>query len=221
MQPTPPLSPPPSNPVPTGALPAPNARRLAPRELALQAALESACLSAPDAGQWIERLVDGDPLELRAAIEARLRERALLADAGRVHLRALALLARGAAERAAHGEARAWIEACVDRAIEDALAECLAAARGGREPESPSLSALGRPLGIELRRACALLACFASRPLAERRAFTGLVLEGGVLDELARAAGVSASEIGRRARRTLDALLRASLACAPGAEGAR
>lgn len=217
MQPTQPISQPqPSAPAAPDA-----AARVARGSASRAGGFEASCFAAHDPVELIERLVDGDPLELRAAIDTRLRERALLADAGRVHLRALALLARGGTAREAREDPRAWIEACVDRAIEDALADCLQVATGARPPELPSLSALGRPLGIELRRACALLACFASRPLAERRAFVGLVLEGGALDELAHATGVSASEIGRRARRTLDALLRASLACAPSAEAAR
>jgi len=217
MQPTPSLSPPQPSSSATSLASSP----ATPSPASRAASIEPFGLAAPDPAQWIERLVDGDPLELRAAIDRRLRERALLVDAGRVHLRALALLARSGAERAPRPEPRAWIDACVERAIEDALAECLEVATGARAPESPSLSALGRPLGIDLRRACALLACFAGRPLAERHAFVGLVLEGSSLDELARASGGSASEIGRRARRALDALLRASLACAPSAEATR
>jgi hypothetical protein len=63
-----------------------------------------------------------------------------------------------------------------------------------------------------MRVACA---AFDVLPFADRAAFFDLVLEARDLDGCARAAGVNASEIARRARRALAAILGPSPAGGP------
>jgi DNA-directed RNA polymerase specialized sigma24 family protein len=59
-----------------------------------------------------------------------------------------------------------------------------------------------------MRAACA---AFNHLPFADRSAFTDLVLRGVSLDKVARSAGESATEVARRARRALDAILTSAL----------
>ena len=95
------------------------------------------------------------------------------------------------------------------------IAELLALAPAG-DSRLPVLESLARPLGLSpagLRCACA---AFNARPELERQAFDRLVLCRDSLDELAQRLGNSASLIGRRARRALEAILEA-VASQPGA----
>jgi hypothetical protein len=152
----------------------------------------------------LSRIVCGDPLRLRARAGRALEEQALFLDADRVCLRALALTSRPAVRYRGQPELEEWLGARVDEALAELLEEgpeC-AAAPGAFE-------SLATPLGLDplaLGRACAR---FHRLPLADRRAFFDLVLHARSLDELARANTESATEIARRARRGLDALLAA------------
>ncbi|MBK7643185.1 MAG: hypothetical protein IPJ19_09060 [Planctomycetes bacterium] len=158
----------------------------------------------------LSRIVAGDPLRLRSRIGRRLEAQALFFDADRVLLRALAQTARAAPRYHGLPPIDDWLDARVDEALR-AIEE-----EGDQPPgNTASTSARGPgafeslavPLGLEpaaMVRACAR---FHRLPFADRRAFFDLVLHAGSLDELARASGESATEIARRARRGLDALL--------------
>jgi hypothetical protein len=150
----------------------------------------------------LSRIVVGDPLRLRARVGRRLEAQALLFDADRVFLRALALTARAAVRYRGQGEIDEWLVRRVDEALAELLEE-------GDEAECPSgaFETLARPLGLDPRalgRACAR---FHRLAFPERRAFFDLVLHARSLDELAGASGESATEIARRARRALETLL--------------
>ena len=156
------------------------------------------------------RIVQGDPLELRARVAHRLRADGYLFDADRVHLRALARCARFACRYQGRPEIDVWLDQVVGEAIEDLLREDLELARmldrAAAEP-SAAFTTLARPLGLDpaaMRRACA---AFNRLGVADRKAFFDLVIDGGSLDQLARASGDGATEIARRARRALDMLL--------------
>ncbi len=171
----------------------------------------------------LARLVQDDPLGVREKVGARLRDDALLLDADRVHLRALARIARFGNRYRGRPELQPWVESAVAEAAEELLREEHEAARARPSPGSdrPSVfSSLAPPLGLEPSAMRAACAAFNALPCAERSAFVDLVLRGRSLDELAHASGASASEVARRARRALDVLLAAALPDS-GAEGER
>jgi hypothetical protein len=158
----------------------------------------------------LARIVDGDPLGLRPRIAARVRARCLLLDADRAHLRTLALCARFAPRYRGRPGLDEWLMGLVDRALEEGVAEEAERLEGpppARPETGGAFAQLGKPLGLapeEVRRACAR---FNLLPLESREAFFDLVLERGDLDDLARRAALGATELARRARRALQALL--------------
>jgi hypothetical protein len=158
----------------------------------------------------LSRIVAGDPLRLRALCGRRLEAQALLLDADRVFLRALALTARAAPRYRGQPEIEEWLEARADEALQELLEEADEAPGCAAGPRAPgAFETLSKPFGLDpdaLRRACAR---FHRLPLSDRRAFFDLVLHAGSLDELAHARGESATEIARRARRGLEAWLAA------------
>lgn len=149
----------------------------------------------------LARIVPGDPLGLRALIADRLDERHLIADADRLQLRLAIHVAREAARLGARGELRGWLLARLDPLLDE-----LALASGG--PANEACDSFARSLGLDPARARRALAALNACPPEQRRAFHGLVLARIELDELARSERVNASELGRRARAALDAVLR-------------
>ncbi len=144
-------------------------------------------------------------------VARRLRARALFLDADRVHLRALALVAHGAARYGGRPALATWLAERVDRAAEEVLAELERETReGARAPTAGVWVELAGPLGLAPAAARAVCVALCRRSHPEREAFLRLVLRRESLDELAHEAGVSASAYARRARSTLDAVLSAA-----------
>jgi len=168
----------------------------------------------------LARLVQDDPLGVRDEVGARLRADALLLDADRVHLRALARISRFANRYRGHPELPAWIESAVAEATQEVLREehdvCRTPA-GAQSGSTSVFSSLAPPLGLEPSAMRAACAAFNALPYAERSTFADLVLRGRSLDETARSSGESATEVARRARRALDVIL----ACALPQSGAQ
>jgi DNA-directed RNA polymerase specialized sigma24 family protein len=161
----------------------------------------------------LARIVRDDPLHMRERVAARLRAEAWLLDADRVQLRALARVARAAPAYRGRPALPEWLDAHVGRAIAELVQ---------RDGDGGALDAgdvdllrafeqLARPLGLDPRALGRACAAFNRLPAPERGAFFALVIEGRELDELASGAGASATELARRARRALDAVL----ACCP------
>ncbi len=151
----------------------------------------------------LARIVPGDPLGVRAMVARRLRADALLLDADRVHLRALARCAREAPAYRGRPPIEPWLEENITAAIDDLSHEDGEAAALGR---ASAIADLARPLGLDpvaMQGACRE---FSRLPAHDRRAFFALVLEQRPLDEVARRDGISASEAARRARRALVVL---------------
>jgi len=171
--------------------------------------------------QILARIVPGDPLGVRRVVARRVRERALLMDADRVQLRAFARCARLAGSYTGRPALEPWLADVVDEALRELLQEEAFAAhdpRGAGAALPPAFGDLAAPLGLEpaaMRRACA---AFNAAPEPDRQAFFRLVVESRSLDEVAHASGCSASEVGRRAARALDLLLRCA---APLADSSR
>jgi DNA-directed RNA polymerase specialized sigma24 family protein len=148
----------------------------------------------------LARLVDGDPLGLRAVVRERLRARAYLLDADRVFLRSLARIARYAPRYRGAPPLEAWLVGIVDEALLDLLEE---EREAGPPPASDAIRELARPLGLDpaaMRAACRR---FHELPEPERRTFLALFVEGRDLDLLARSAGETATAVARRARHAL------------------
>lgn len=167
----------------------------------------------------LSRIVAGDPLRMRARAGRRMEAQALLLDTDRVFLRALALAARAAPRYHGQPELEEWLNARVDEALHEILEEAdeltRAAAASVRRPGA--FESLAPPLGLDpcaMARACAR---FHRLPFPDRRAFFDLVLHARPLDPLALECGESASEVARRARRGLEALLAAEPPSGAGA----
>lgn len=167
-------------------------------------------LAGGSAREVLARIVQGDPLRVRDEVARQLRTDAYLLDADRVHLRSLARCAREAPRYHGHPDFPDWLQVIVARSIDELLREDQEAERSGvHEGHAPlaAFAALARPLGLEpetMRRACV---AFNRLPLADRQAFFDLVLTARSLEDLVRESGESATEIARRARRALDAIL--------------
>ena len=156
----------------------------------------------------LARIVDGDPLGLRRLVGEVIRDQRRIADADRVHLRAVACIAH----RATSGdgpESPRWIEERVLEALDGVVDSERARADAMEAPGArEALTVLAEPLGLdpkELRRACAALN---AQPAAERDAFFTLVIEGEDLESAASARGTTAREMGLLARRALTAVFR-------------
>jgi hypothetical protein len=149
----------------------------------------------------LERLIEGDPLGVRTRVGGRLRARWLLLDADRVHLRALALVAHRAGGWSGRPALGAWLDGQVDEAIDEVR----------REPATDGVFRhLAQGLGLEPGAAFGAQSAFDGRSELERRAFVRFVLDGEDLEGVARDEAVSISEIGRRARVVLDAVVAAA-----------
>lgn len=168
----------------------------------------SRLLAGSSPREILSRLVQGDPLGVRQKLARVLDEQALLLDADRAQLRALARCAREAMRYNGKPEIETWLEERVREALAEIVREDAEAVRANAPIEpSSAFDALARPLEldpVEMRRACA---AFNRLPLQDRRAFFDWVLRSGSLDRLARDAQTNASEIARRARRALEVLL--------------
>lgn len=217
-----------------GATAAPAARR--PRlfaELDAPAPAESAApaartprwrtlFAAASAREILARIVPDDPLGVRAVVARRLHEQALLADADRVQLRSLALVARWAPRYQGEPEFGVWLERIVDRAVleivdddaDEPLAPRTPDTAASSEPES-SIVASARALGLGVERLRSACRAFNRAPLDERRAFFELVLRARPLQDFARESGRSGVELARLARRGLDTLLAPATATPP------
>jgi len=156
----------------------------------------------------LARIVPGDPLAIRDVVADVLRAQCVFLDADRVHLRALARTARAALRfRGAGLDLRAWLIVQATEAVAEILAEDLDSPR--IDPGSAFVQ-FARPLGLDpeaMRRGCV---AFNRLPFEDRAAFFALVVADVGLDAHARASGVTTNEVGRRARRGLEAVVRAN-----------
>lgn len=167
-----------------------------------------ALLAAATPREVLARLVSGDPLELRTLVASGLSEQGLFLDPDRAFLRAAAHVARFAQRYRGQPDLDAWLRSRVLDALFELVEEereCAPTDGAG----SPALTEFAQKLGLRpaaLARACvALNAC----ELAERRAFRALVIESRELDDAARTLSMTPTELGRAARRALEAALAA------------
>ncbi len=172
------------------------------------AAVDADTLLCGSPREVLARIVPGDPLAIRDVVADVLRSQCLFLDADRVHLRALARTARSALRYRGSGlELRTWLIAQASDAVAEILAEDLDTPRV--DPGSAFVQ-FARPLGLDpevMRRGCV---AFNRLPIEDRAAFFALVVEDVGLEAHARASGATTNEVGRRARRGLEAVARAN-----------
>ncbi len=147
----------------------------------------------------LARIVPEDPLELGARLGARIAERALLLDVERALLCAQALCALHAVSWRGEPALAGWLDLRVEEALTAVLSE-ESQEGGNAEP----LALFAAPLGLDPRNLARACARFNRLPFEQREAFFALVLDGVAADRLARARGLSLSELARRARAGLE-----------------
>jgi len=151
----------------------------------------------------LARIATDDPLQLRPAVVERLRQRSQLLDASQVHLRCIALCARAACRYQGTPTLKEWLFERLDEAIEQVLAEDLAA-----ETDDGAWAPLAGPLGLDplsARRACDV---FNRLPILQRRAFFRLVIEREAPEHVALALEVELEELLDSAKSALEHLIR-------------
>ena len=170
----------------------------------------------------LARIVEGDPLGLRALVRAELRRRALLADADAVHLRALARVARDAPAWRGRPPLDPWLRERVRETVQEQWGAAHShgpdpsehGARSEREREPDGSAARGAfvelaaRLGFDPGALGNGLARFHALTPLDREAFFVAILEGRGLDEATRRLGASYPEVARALRRVLTAFLR-------------
>jgi hypothetical protein len=190
--------------------------RNARRRLRQEAALLVLTTGGPT--EVLARLCDGDPLGLATRLVRRAAARALLVSPERLFERGAAHCARRAGEYRGRPRPELWLERRAEEVVRAFERE------GDRVPrtavEGPGTGAAAG--GAAARRASALeraAARFNACPRADRDALWRLAFAGQSLDQQAHDAKQSLSEMARRARRALDALLSSAPQVAGG--GAR
>jgi len=145
----------------------------------------------PGSRAILERIVRGDPLGMAGRCRRRLRERALLISLRRLVARSLATVARAASLESGvdpTGEVcGAWLERCVDQALDELLLEDR---RIPAAPRDPRYRFAAAPLGVSSDRARGVLVAFNALPRAERRRYWSAFIEPGA--EAARRSRTSA-----------------------------
>lgn len=129
----------------------------------------------------LAKISDGDPLGMLERCQARVREHAVLLDGDRLISRALARTAYTAFREGAKSPLSEWIEAQIDRSIEELVVEDDEEERGGRVPveaNDPRYAFIAEALGVTpavARKACVV---FNHLPRAVRRAYWAIAVDG-------------------------------------------
>ncbi len=168
------------------------------------------CLLTRSPAEIVEVLTSGDPLGLRTRVARCLERRWLFADADRVQLRAVALCAMGAAAWRGSSDLAEWVDAIVQRAVD----EVVTASTEASTPGADAFDSLASPLSLDpasLREACGR---FNRLPEAAREAFFLLVIHGHTFEHLRDDHGLSVPRAARGARQALETLLTPDL-CPP------
>lgn len=133
------------------------------------------------------RMVETDPLRLRALSARRLRERWFLLDPDRVYLRSLAVVAHAAARAEGLVPDECWVREQVDRAIDQLVRADLEAERAGPEvlrQEDLEFPLMTKCLMIEPELVRKLSVAFNQLEELPRRAFFELLIEARELGEV-------------------------------------
>jgi hypothetical protein len=138
-------------------------------------------LGSTSASVVLERLIDGDPLEIEARCKERISEEALMLALPRVHLRAIARIAYHAPRYSGTPALDDWIRVHIDEALEDLVDEDRDEELSGippSEPWDPRYAFMSEAIGVEptlARRACIE---FNLLPHEVRRTYFAIGVEG-------------------------------------------
>ncbi len=156
----------------------------------------------------MQRLANGDPLEIGPRAEAVLDEAGMLLDPARVYARALARVAYAACAQGPPRDLGPWLRAQIDRSAAELLEEDREAEHADLAmPQSQTCySALILAFGVELRFARRLSVVFHDLPLLQRRIVSAIVKEGCSLRELSGRLGRPVTEIDTELRAAVESL---------------
>lgn len=133
----------------------------------------------------LERILDGDPLDMDGRCFLRLRHNATLIDADRLYNRATAWVAHQATAYDGTPPLADWLNQCIDSTIRNLLDEDMELERQGIPPTTPwdpAFSFLTETLGVEppIARKCAVV--FNNLPIPVRKSFWVVVMQGKSLN---------------------------------------
>ena len=129
----------------------------------------NALLRGGSSREILERIFEGDPLEIEARCRERIESRAYLLDAGRLHLRAVARVARAAPGWKGEPSLAEFIMERIDYSAQELIQEDREEELSGTppaDPQDPRFTLLTETLGIPI--ALARRACVAFNYLPER-----------------------------------------------------
>lgn len=140
-----------------------------------------AILGSPSSRVVLERLIDGDPLELEARCRERMFAQAYFIDPKRLLLRVVARVAYHAPRYRGEPRLDDWLISCIDESLGDLVDEDREAEASNLPPTAPwdpRYAFISEILGVEpalARRACLN---FNMLPIETRRAFFAIAVEG-------------------------------------------
>lgn len=137
-------------------------------------------LVAKSAGEVLERLLDGDPLELGPRLAQREIEQAVLIDPQRLIEIALARVAHDAMSYAGEPALGEWLDGCIDKAVETFLqreAEDDADGLPLADPEDPFYNLFAELFGVELPMARTISLHYHALPVESRRTFQAIFVD--------------------------------------------
>lgn len=138
-----------------------------------------AILGAGSARKVLERLIDGDPLELGPRCQERISESAVFVAWDRLWLRAAARIAYAAPRYKGLPRLDVFIDERIDQSIEDLLREDIEEDRGGvpvSEPWDPRYAFVSEQVGIDPNLARSACIRFNDMPLDVRRTYFAVAL---------------------------------------------
>jgi len=157
----------------------------------------------------LARLLEGDPLELRRRSVERVRSQALLLDAGRLHLRTVAHVARHASAYRGAPPIDVWIAEKLRCSTSELLEEDAERAHSGEIPalrHGPLMEQIARTLGLEITTLALGLVAFHKAAHEVRSAFQGLVIDRRPLDAWCRTNDIAPDRAKAAVRRAFWAL---------------
>lgn len=133
----------------------------------------------------LARLVEGDPLDLRARCESRVRSQAILLDVHRLHLRSVAHIARHGSAYTGSPPFDVWLSERIRDATRELLRDEVELHVAGSIPRAPvdeRILAVAQSLGIDPNLIGSGCVAFNRAPYDVRAAFFGLAIDGRELD---------------------------------------
>jgi hypothetical protein len=157
----------------------------------------------------LARLLDGDPLEVRARCKERLHALALLLSLDRLQLRTLARIAHAASRWDGEPPLRQWVEGRIEYSMKELIEEDAERVRSGIPELGPGegqYAFLAALLGIEPHLGPAACVAFNIQPEEVRRAFFAVVVEGKRVNRYVAEGNGSPQEVKDRLTRAFRAL---------------